>query len=238
MKERKEERRSGGKKKLTMKAAPWMDGELIINIKLRSRLSREWRYSRKREDPEEVVERYKRDYMDQKSKTAIMAQSKKSQWESKKIEETWKDDKTFWKMIAELVGKDKNGNEEAFIFTEEGEREEIMECRRNFIDAWTSKVYQKLRKADFSFWSDKVSGMKKKMEEVMAGGNHEIMECPPITMEELENTINDMKNNKASGVDNIPAEVMKALMKDSEAKQYVLKCFNKAITEEVHQDPM
>ena len=233
---RKMKRRSGGKKKLTLKAAPWVDEELIVNIKLRSRYSREWRFSRKRGDPEEIVERYKRSYIDQKSKTAIMTQDKKSQWEIKKIEETWKDSKTFWRMIAELLGKGKDGNVEAFIFTEEGEREEIMECRRNFIEAWTSKVYQKLRKADFSFWSDKVSGVKKKMEELMAEGNHEIMECPPITMKELEDTINNMKNNKASGVDNIPAEVMKALMKDREAKYYVLKCFNKALTEEVHQD--
>merc|ERR1712030_290674 len=105
-------------------------------------------YSRKRGDPEEVVERYKRDYMDQKSKTAIMAQSKKSQWESKKIEETWKDDKTFWKMIAELVGKDKNGSEEAFIYTEEGEKKEIMNCRKKFMEAWTSKVYQKYRQTN------------------------------------------------------------------------------------------
>ena len=233
---RKMKRKSGGKKKLTLKAAPWMDDELITNIKLRSKLSREWRYSRKRGDPEDIVERYKRSYMDQKSKTAIMTQSKKSIWENKKIEETWKDSKTFWRMIAELLGKDKNGNEEAFIFTEEGERKEIMKCRKAFIEAWTSKVYKKLRQTDFSFWSDKESGMKKKMEELMAEGSHEIMECPPITMKELEDTINNMKNNKASGVDNIPAEVMKALMKDKESKQYVLKCFNKALTEEVHQD--
>merc|ERR1712179_612241 len=161
-----------------------------------------WRYARKREDPEEVVERYKRDYMDQKSKTAIMTQSKKSIWENKKIEETWKDSKTFWRMIAELLGKDKNGNEEAFIFTEEGERKEIMKCRKAFIEEWTRKVYQKLRKTDFSFWSDKESGMKRMMEELMAEENHEIMECPPITMKESEDTINNMKNNKASGVDN------------------------------------
>merc|ERR1712055_177776 len=152
------------------------------------------------------------------------------------IEETWKDNKAFWKMIAELLGKNKNNTEEAFIYTEQGDKEEIMKCRKNFMESWTKKVYQKLKKADFSFWTDKVSGMKKEMEELMAGGDPEIMECPDITMEELENTINGMKNNKASGVDNIPAEVMKALMKDNEAKQYVLKCFNKAITEEVHQD--
>ena len=233
---RKMKRKPGGKKKLTLKAAPWVDGELISNIKLRSKYSREWRHARKRGEPEEVVERYRRSYMDQKSRTAIMTENKKSLWESKKIEETWKDSKAFWKMIAELLGKNKNNTEEAFIFTEQGERKEIMKCRKDFMENWTSKVYQKLKKTDFSFWSDKVSGVKKKMEEMLAKGDSEIMECPAITEEELENTINNMKNNKASGVDNIPAEVMKALMRDSEAKQYVLKCFNKAITEEVHQD--
>merc|ERR1712179_400770 len=113
---RKMKRKPGGKKKLTLKAAPWVDGELISNIKLRSKYSREWGHARKRGEPEEVVERYRRSYMDQKSRTAIMTENKKSLWESKKIEETWKDSKAFWKMIAELLGKNKNNTEEAFIF--------------------------------------------------------------------------------------------------------------------------
>ena len=233
---RKMKRKPGGKKKLTLKAAPWVDEELIFNIKLRSKSSREWRHARKKGEPEEVIERYKRRYLDQKSRTAIMTENKKSSWESEKIEETWKDSKAFWKMIAELLGKNKNNTEEAYIFTEQGDRKEIMKCRRDFMENWTKKVYQKLRKTDFSFWTDKESGMKKKMEEMMTEGNSGVMECPAITVKELEDTVNNMKNNKASGVDNIPAEVMKALLKDNEAKQYILKCFNKAITEEVHQD--
>merc|ERR1712179_507600 len=128
------------------------------------------------------------------------------------------------------------GTEEAYIFTEQGDKREIMTCRKDFMERWTRQVYQKLRKTDFTFWSDKNIGMRKKMEEMMTEGNSGIMEYPVITEKELVDTVNNMKNNKASGVDNIPAEVIKALLKDKEARQYILKCFNRAITEEVHQD--
>ena len=158
-----------------------------------------------------------------------MTEDKKSSWENEKIEETWKDSKTFWKMIGELLGKNKDMTEEAYIFTEQGDKK-IMTCRREFMESWTRQVYQKLRKTDFSFWTDKDTGMKKEMEELMTEENSGIMENPVITEKELMDTVNNMKNNKASGVDNIPAEVMKALLKDNEAKQYILKCFNKAIT--------
>merc|ERR1712030_92946 len=102
-----------------MKAEPWVDEELTMNIKLRSKCSREWRYTRKRGEPEEVTERYKKKYLGQKSRTAIMTENKKSSWENEKIEETWKDSKAFWKMIGELLGKDKKMTEEAYIFTEQ-----------------------------------------------------------------------------------------------------------------------
>ena len=62
------------------------------------------------------------------------------------------------------------------------------------------------------------------------------MENPIISEEELVKTINNMKNNKATDVDNIPAEVMKALIKDDQIRGYLLKCFNRALIEEVHQD--
>ena len=70
----------------------------------------------------------------------------------------------------------------------------------------------------------------------MVDGNSGIMEDPIIMERELVDTINNMKNNKASGVDNIPAEVMKALIKDDIVREYLLKCFNRALVEKVHQD--
>ena len=45
-----------------------------------------------------------------------------------------------------------------------------------------------------------------------------------------------MQNGKASGVDNIPAELMKHLIKNEKIRTYMLKCFNKALTEEIHED--
>merc|ERR1711881_315082 len=53
---------------------------------------------------------------------------------------------------------------------------------------------------------------------------------------EFVDTINNMKNGKASGIDNIPAEVMKALIKDNTVKEYLLKCYNNALVEKVHKD--
>merc|ERR1712082_398871 len=133
-------RRKPGRKKIILKAAPWVDTELMENTKLRSKLSRAWRHARKRNEPEEVINRYKQNYILQKSRTATLTGEKKSQWEESKIAETWGDSKAFWKMIKELLGKNKEDSEEAFIFTEKGEKMEIGTCRKEFISKWTEQV--------------------------------------------------------------------------------------------------
>ena len=111
-----------------------------------------------------------------------------------------------------------------------------MECKSEFLETWATQVYQRLSKADFSFWSDSEGGEMQRMIRLMEKGDSGIMEDPIIKEKEFVNTINNMKNGKASGVDNIPAEVMKALIKDSTVREYLLKCFNKALVEEVHKD--
>ena len=146
-----------------MRAAPWVDKELLESIGLRSKYSREWRYARKRREPKEIVDMHKRRYLLQKSRTATLTGDKKSNWEEKRIAETWGDAKAFWKMIKDLLGKNKEETKEACIFTEEGEKKEIKECRREFMEKWTSQVYQKLKKADFSFWYDRDHGQKQEM---------------------------------------------------------------------------
>merc|ERR1711875_56517 len=103
-----------------------------------------------------------------------MIGQKKSQWEEKKIAETWEDSKAFWKMIKELLGKDKEDSEDAFIYTENGDKMEIGSCRREFISKWTSQVYQKLEKADFSFWYSKENGQKQKMMEELTEDGSDI----------------------------------------------------------------
>merc|ERR1711888_197601 len=224
-----------GRKRQTLKAAPWVDKELRDNVDLRSRYSREWRYARKRGDQVEI-KKCKEKYYIQKGITATMVGVKKGGWEEKKISETMGDPAAFWRMIKLLLGKNKDDNEETYIYDDEGERTEIMECKSEFLETWATQVYQRLSKADFSFWSDREGGEMQRMIRLMEEGNSGIMEDPIIEEKEFVNTINNMKNGKASGVDNIPAELMKALIKDSTVREYLLKCFNKALVEEVHKD--
>ena len=127
-------------------------------------------------------------------------------------------------MIKVLLGKNKE-KEEAFVFTEEGEKKEIMEYNKEYADGWKSSVYQKSEKTDFSFWYCKqgVKGLKEEMEDRMKNGDSGIMETPIITDEEFVKVINNMKNGKASGVDDVPAELMKHLIKNEKIKKYLLK---------------
>ena len=120
-----------------MRAAPWVDKELIDNIGLRSKYSREWRHARKKGETGEI-DICKNRYVQQKGKTAVMTGDKKSSWEERRIAETRGDPKAFWKMIKELLGKGKEDCEEAYIFTEGGEKREIKECKKEFMEEWTS----------------------------------------------------------------------------------------------------
>merc|ERR1711942_230304 len=161
------------KKKIELKAAPWVDKELKDSIKLRSNLSKAWRHARKRKEPKEVLDEYEDRYFLQKSRTALLTGDKKSRWEESKIAETWGKGKTFWKMIKELLGRDKVSSEEAYVYKEDGEKIEINEYKKEFIDSWTDQVYQKMKKTDFSFWYDEKVGMKKEMTKKMEEGDSE-----------------------------------------------------------------
>ena len=226
----------GRKGKNIILAAVWVDEELIRNIKLRSCYSREWKMARKNNSPPEIIEQCKRRYMKQQYITSIMSGNKKSQWEEKKIEETWNNGKEFWKMIKELLGENKEIEDEAYVYTEEGVKKEIMDYETEYIEGWKSSIYQKFEKTDFSFWYGKEGekGLKKVMEEQLNQGNSGIMETPTISEEEFVKVIKCMKNGKASGVDDIPAELMKHLIKNVKIKDYLLKCFNKALSEGIH----
>ena len=51
-----------------------------------------------------------------------MSCRKKGEWERRKIEETWKDGKKFWCMIKELLGKNKEREEDTYVYTQEGDK--------------------------------------------------------------------------------------------------------------------
>ena len=113
-----------------------------------------------------------------------------------------------------------------------------MEYTKEFISNWKASVYHKSEKTDFSFWygKDGTGGKKREMEEELKKGNSGIMETPVITDEEFVRVIKSMKNGKATGVDDIPAELMKHLIKNDRIKNYLLKCFNNALKEDIHED--
>merc|ERR1711888_256098 len=112
---------------------------------------------------QEEIERCKEKYITQKGVTNIMVGNKKSGWEAMKIQETENDPELFWRMIKMLLGKEKVDNEEAFIFDDRGEKQEIMECKTEFLSKWITQVYQRLEKADFSFWKDNEGGCVQKL---------------------------------------------------------------------------
>ena len=105
----------GGKENSFKRAAPWVDRELIENVNLRSKYSREWRYARKRGNQVEIIECKNRYYI-QKGIRATMVGDKKGGWEEKKILETTGDPAAFWRMIKLLLGKNKEDNEEVYIY--------------------------------------------------------------------------------------------------------------------------
>ena len=100
-------------------------------------------------------------------------------------------------MIRELLGKNKEEEEETFVYNEEGERKEIMEIPEKFVGSWVRNIYQKSLRPDFSFWHEKGGEMDKMLEEEKEADS-EIMKFPVIGEEEFTRTINKMKNGKAT----------------------------------------
>ena len=80
-----------------------------------------------------------------------MPGNKKGKWE-KKIIETKKDGKKFWNMIKELLGKNKDRDEEAHVYTEEGMKKNINEISDEYLNEWKKVIYQKTERVDLSFW--------------------------------------------------------------------------------------
>ena len=60
-----------------------MDQEIIDNINLRNKYSKQWRYARKNKESEEIIGRCKERYVAQQRKTSVMMGIKKSRWEEK-----------------------------------------------------------------------------------------------------------------------------------------------------------
>ena len=64
-------------------------------------------------------------------------------------------------MIRELIGKDREREEEAYFYSNEGTKTEILDIQENFTASWQENIYQKAEKTDFSFWYGKGGQMEK-----------------------------------------------------------------------------
>ena len=68
-------------------------------------------------------------------------------------------------MIKELLGKNKDRDEEAYVYTEEGMKKNINEISNEYLNEWKKVIYQKTERVDLSFWYGK-EGLKSKKKEI------------------------------------------------------------------------
>ena len=86
----------GKKGNMRIAAAEWVDDELIDHIETRGKLSRKWRIARKKQEPQEVLNKCKEEYKSQQIKTSNMAGKKRRMGKEKNHR-----NKKRWKKVLE-----------------------------------------------------------------------------------------------------------------------------------------
>ena len=79
----------GKKGNKIIRAAEWMDLEIIESIKLRMKLNKIWRFSRRNKTPR-IQKACKEEYENQRKVTEALIYKKKSQWERIKFKKLGK----------------------------------------------------------------------------------------------------------------------------------------------------
>ena len=74
------------------------------------------------------------------------------------------------------------------------------------------------------------------MEEQEKEMNSEIMKIAVVTENHLTTITKNLRNGKAAEIDGMIAEIMKHILNNRDIKKHALKCFNRALYEEVHED--
>ena len=75
------------------------------------------------------------------------------------------------------MGKSKNKDEEAYIYTEDGVKNNINEISEEYLSEWKREIYQKTEGVDLTFWygGEGLKGMKEEIEEEKKLENSGIM---------------------------------------------------------------
>merc|ERR1712055_1032730 len=126
----------------------------------------------------------------------------------------------------------------------EGEKKEIEEVWKLFVETRKNEIYQKSPEEDWTFWYGKKNkpGLKEEMrkedEEDKRNGGSKMMPLPIMKEEDLIRIVKRQKNGKAAGTDKVKTEVMKHMVKNKKIRKGLVNAFNKCLKEKVHPNWM
>ena len=196
-----------GKKKITMKSKPWMTSEIKEAITKRNELRK-------------TVAQNREEWIDACKKTSELVKERKQQ--------TWKEhvqsitattsSKKVWQTIRAMDGRRPPGRENEVLevagttYVEDADKaEQFAKTYRSFSKLPVAKEDRVLRRYNRKH-------MKRKHGPVQESEQ-------PLTWTELERVIDEAKNNKAAGEDDIPYELIKNL--GPKAKELLLHIYNR-----------
>merc|ERR1712030_204859 len=223
-----------------IKSAAWMTEEIIISQKIRKIMSAKWREARKLNKSEEEIRNLEKDYKVRQIITSKMIGRTKGEWERRRIEEaTESNGKSMWKLIKEVLGNRESKNNEVYIYKNSKERTKIEDIWNPFVDAWKVNLYQKQKRILKEKWygTKEEEGFKKEIikEEEELGDRSRMMKMPEMTKEDFRRIVNNQKNGKAAGTDNIKTEVIKHLIKNEEFAEITSDAINGIYKRKIHR---
>merc|ERR1712055_1212933 len=114
------------------------------------------------------------------------------------------------------VSEKQEREEEAYVYSEDGIKNNVNEISKEYIEEWNQEIYQKTERVDLTFWfgGENCIGKKKEMEVEERQEDSGIMKEPKMTEKELVTIVNGQKNGKVAGVDGVRAKLLKSLIKN------------------------
>ena len=234
--------------------AVWMNRNIREEIKLRKRYNR---LKRSNLDPN-TEEQFKKRYQEQKMKVKELVREEITKHELKITDEIKRDrNRKLWENINYLRGKSKTKSTEAHVYDENGNKIPEDKAKESRTSYWKS-IYRKSENDIDDICSRTKDHYAQDLENEDVEVNdhrfhHSIQEhhmdyalktepearyimpmnAPIITPTQLKNQIRKMKNRKAPGNNNLPAELYKELSKSETCLEKMTKAMNNTV---IHKD--
>lgn len=195
---------------------PWFDREVKEEIGKRREINRQHRWAKRKGYPKAQVDYLWECFEEQKVRVKALVATKIEQFRRKTEEDILKGEKIekFWRQITTMHAEKKK---EHTPMLQRGGKDLKEKCE---IEEWMTEYFlqqqQELKQSPEETYSQKETLGKRKIQK------HSILE--PITTGEMKRQIKQLKNRKATGMDDIPNEFLKALKK--EAVDNLRACFN------------